>query len=113
MLGDENGIGAKLWNPSATPIGLFSGTTISVGDVLSSGFAKPSCVGLRDVMMFNRSLNDKEVRNLYLFGLPPQGTLSAHWSMNGVFDDASGNNNALVMQSTTGAVLPVFEAFTK
>ena len=112
MLGDANGIGAKVWNPSDTPLGLFSGTTITSG-ALASGFAKPSCVAMKDVMLFNRSLNDREVRDLYLYGLAPQNTLSAHWTLDGVFDDATGNGNTLAMATTTGAVLPTFEAFTK
>ena len=112
MLGDANGIGAKVWNPADTPLGMFSGTTITSG-ALASGFAKPSCVAMKDVMMFNRSLNDREVRDLYLYGLAPQNTLSAHWTLDGVFDDATGNGNTLDMATTTGAVLPTFEAFTK
>lgn len=104
----ENGIWvktlavSKTWNPSTDPLYVLA----------DAGPASPAYAGIRDLRLMNRPLTDKEVRDLYLYDIEPNGvytTTGGKWTFNGAITDSSGNGNNLSVSSGT----VVYENFTK
>jgi hypothetical protein len=66
-----------------------------------AGAANASHVGIKDIKLYNRALNDVEARNLYMFDIAPAGTVVSHWKMDGDLTDSVGTNHGVL---STGAV---------
>ena len=82
---------AKTFNASSGDLYFFS----------EAGAANAAHVGLKDIKLYNRALNDVEARNLYMFDIAPAGTVVSHWKMDGDLVDSVGTNPGTL---TTGAI---------
>ena len=82
---------AKTFNASSGDLYFFS----------EAGAANAAHVGIKDVRLYNRALNDVEARNVYMYDIVPAGTVVSHWKMDGDLTDSVGTNPGTL---TAGAI---------